>query len=656
MTTKKPSSTVKSVTWSESAPPSSTECMENGRNRVTCEDGRGSCDENEEEEEQQDERRWAQRDLDLGDDGGYNHYCSQRRTNDSTSHSPGGQSTRFRSMSQKFPRSSRRRPPCPNVRRRTKIQASVSRHYHHHRSDDDDESRFNDSDSEEDECYDESTRLLHQRVAEEMEHALFGGDGGGDDDVCGDEEVDDENCGRNTAVVSTGATPKRRVELRSATLHLPAVTRDFTLFGDDGGTNEGTVESSSTIDRRFGTSMRNRRAHNSGTAPRVSNHALGRTATGAIMSTKQSDGLIYSQTTYLEFLEVAERMMKAPTRRQVLNVQYIAIVLFLVVLFRVMSQVVASTIGSSILVLIAAVWACREVWDTVSGNSHPLKWVRWVHSSPVQHFTIVGTAIGLLRSVWSNIVQPTIIDTLLDVLFVIYSATFMTEFQAGTMWRFNVAHFLQQSCRRHQFYQYVDRGERKYILCLGATQGLLWGLLIGLGWRLLFGNVDRPTSISKCLHRHVWKRLKRQYRLTSAREPSVLSGRTAVTKESTAGSPEEAAVLPTSPTSDLPTKCAICLEPFIDATGDNDNMNRLVGQPPSLPPPMKKAESFMLYDTNQADRVNSNIFEKSTASTNRYQLHPCCHYFHRDCACEWLTINKSCPVCRVPVQAILGCT
>jgi hypothetical protein len=63
-------------------------------------------------------------------------------------------------------------------------------------------------------------------------------------------------------------------------------------------------------------------------------------------------------------------------------------------------------------------------------------------------------------------------------------------------------------------------------------------------------------------------------------------------------------------------------------------------------------DEFSSIQEQQQDCCIGTHYVSAAADHSRYQLLPCLHYFHRECAMHWLTIQNKCPICRVPVQEL----
>jgi Ring finger domain len=321
------------------------------------------------------------------------------------------------------------------------------------------------------------------------------------------------------------------------------------------------------------------------------------------------------------------------------------------------------TIGSCICVVVAIISTIQEVVRMMIGHCHPLRWIRRIHASLIPNLATIAAMVGLLHAMWSSIVYPKIYALLRD-------------FVEGMM-------IDARSPSTQTKYGLVDKpfhfpSPNVHILCVGFLRGLIVGVGLGMTWRAVFGDMQQPSIATMYLNRYVWKPLKRYYRVSATKKKGTIeSSEEDATAASFYPSTFVPPSLPSSPgrhgcfqkqstkpchgrsltvSSSLPdevtttakstasslinemSKCAICLEPLSDLREFSISK-------------INKTES-LLYGTDDEDG-----YDKFEEAADRYQLLPCGHStFHRDCACEWLAINKSCPVCRVPVQAILGCT
>ena len=164
----------------------------------------------------------------------------------------------------------------------------------------------------------------------------------------------------------------------------------------------------------------------------------------------------------------------------------------------------------------------------------------------------------------------------------------------------------------------------------GLIRGSVIGIEIGSLWFIVLGNNSNPTNLTKSFYRRVWRPLLRRYYRNAAmiqRQASYLlatsSSSSIVVAPSTATMIlSEESLLSESERNDR-QRCAICLEDF-----------------------------FSIQEQQQDCCTGTHYFSATSADHSRYQLLPCLHYFHRECAMHWLTIQNKCPVCRVPVQEL----
>jgi hypothetical protein len=227
--------------------------------------------------------------------------------------------------------------------------------------------------------------------------------------------------------------------------------------------------------------------------------------------------------------------------------------------------------------------------------TRPVRLIRHLHTSPVLSFTSLGAILGTIHAYCMGHMSA--------LSFTMNSSTCWIPPDFGNCLKdwFQVgAAATSYTCKAIK----ID-----LVMLGGLIRGLAYGLQIGYLWLIIFGKSSKSTALSRYIHRRIWRPLKRQYRRSV-----VLIGQTKYPMV-----PSDRRTRNADANGDDCHHCSICLENFDNVVNSETNRER----------------DFPLPD--------------------RYQMLPCHHCFHRDCARHWLTIQQTCPVCRVQVKGMRGC-
>jgi Ring finger domain len=269
---------------------------------------------------------------------------------------------------------------------------------------------------------------------------------------------------------------------------------------------------------------------------------------------------------------------------------------------RVIMSLLTAAVGMVILILLAI----RFVQEFVT---RPIRLIRNLHASPVVCFASLGAVVGAIHALWVQGLFP------LSMLIMTASTSRFPE---------NLRNSLRDWFQLDEATSNCDSDgiNVDLIMLWGLLRGLGYGIEIGSLWLILFGKSTNSTALSRHIYRRIWKPLKRQYR-HSAR----ITERQTNDDSTPVANRASTSMYQLDDDNDRGSDrhlCSICLERLGDDPTDSS-----VGE------------------------VGVDI--KFSSIPDRYQLLPCNHSFHRECARHWLTIQKTCPVCRRDVKGMRGC-
>jgi hypothetical protein len=243
--------------------------------------------------------------------------------------------------------------------------------------------------------------------------------------------------------------------------------------------------------------------------------------------------------------------------------------------------------------------------------ARPTRLIRNVHSSPVLCMAFVGSVFGAFYAVWQQCLRPLVLFSIHETrTFAINSAKDSMELFMDT----SSSYYIASS-------DYSEITHR--IMMWGLLRGLAIGIEVGCIWLIVLGDSSNPTAVSRYIYRRVWQPLKRQYQQTAAVKAR---RRNSAVRVGVVWENGNAANDDSSSPGYHRNQCAICLDMFQDA----------------------------MVVAGNGDNCSSNC--ASTLYHDRYQLLPCLHCFHRECARHWLSIQRTCPVCREKVDGMKGCS
>jgi hypothetical protein len=323
---------------------------------------------------------------------------------------------------------------------------------------------------------------------------------------------------------------------------------------------------------------------------------------------------------------------------------FLSVTSILLLIIRVVISLLTATVGIIIAILLIA----RILYEFIS---RPIRLIRTVHTSPIFWLAFIGAVFGTLHALWNQ--QQHQQQQLLPLL-----SSFITKSTITTM---------DHSSQQQQFYSTwwfkfiigssdsnesggtattatdtsrssssdsdnsVDSSYIDLVMLWGLIRGFVFGIEVGSLWLIVLGDNSNPTNLTKSFYRRVWIPLRRYHRnaiiiqrqtLSHFLAPSsIVVAPAATATASTMAMLEEESLLSESERNNDRQQCAICLE------------------------------DFSSIDEQQQDCYISTHYS-AAADHSRYQLLPCLHCFHRECAMHWLTIQNKCPICRVPVQEL----
>jgi hypothetical protein len=179
------------------------------------------------------------------------------------------------------------------------------------------------------------------------------------------------------------------------------------------------------------------------------------------------------------------------------------------------------------------------------------------------------------------------------------------------------------SCIPSDFVNYMaDPFNLDFVMLWRLIRGLGYGIQIGYLWLIILGKSSKSTALSRYIYRHLWRPMKRQYQRSAVQigqTKKIKNSMVALALENRTRNVDYEGV---GNGENNRHHCSICLENFDDLVNFGETNNNL-------------QRDFSLPD--------------------RYQMLPCHHSFHRDCARHWLTIQQTCPICRVQVKGMKGC-
>ena len=246
--------------------------------------------------------------------------------------------------------------------------------------------------------------------------------------------------------------------------------------------------------------------------------------------------------------------------------------------------------------------------------SRPIRLIGTVHSSPVLYLTIAGATLGSLHSLLQHYLLP-----------VVSSSMNLRSFLDSKDVKATLIHAVDALSTSASVNHGSVRMDR--IMMWGLIKGAVAGIEVGCLWLIVFGDESHSTAVSKYVYRRVWKQLKRQYGQSAALRQCQRSSYDEL-RCSHQSNEHRASGNGDTAGGDYRNQCAICFEAFQDDAVATDI----------------KASLDDMDDSKSINRL----------FPDRYQLLPCAHCFHRECARHWLSIQRSCPVCRERVEAMRG--
>lgn len=270
---------------------------------------------------------------------------------------------------------------------------------------------------------------------------------------------------------------------------------------------------------------------------------------------------------------------------------------------RLLVSLLTAVVGIVVLALLA-VRLVQEFW------TRPVRVVRRLHRSPVICCALLGAVMGAVHALW--------VQRLFPLSLAIMEAT-TSRWPEGLGRGINEWLLIEGATAAMSSPQECYGIDVDLIMLWGLLRGLGYGIQIGSLWLIIFGNTSNSTALGRYLYRNIWKPLKRQYRQSAAIRDDE--------RHDPSSSMEFANVLCHEFREDQGGNrhhCSICLEKFDDGT----------------------REEWLTEDDGIDD---------APPMPDTYQLLPCNHCFHRECARHWLTIQQTCPICRVEVQGMRGC-
>jgi hypothetical protein len=275
-------------------------------------------------------------------------------------------------------------------------------------------------------------------------------------------------------------------------------------------------------------------------------------------------------------------------------------VLLLVV--RVVMSLLTAAVGIGLLL----VFVVRLVTEVLV---RPVRLVRTLHASPILSCTVLGVVFGAVRALWRDRFLPWWLDG-------------WPGHDGDTV---STRHYLDSAAE--------DGTSIDLVMLWGSVQGLVYGIEMGCLWCCVLGDTSRPTCLARYFYHRVWRPLRRQYRRSAnarrrpgRQDPRGLSVKDSSGRRGDGGGDDDDDHHYDDGRSggDDRHQCVICLEPFDDTVGG-------------------------------AVQTGEGRDCRSGSLPDRYRLLPCRHCFHRECARHWLTIRRTCPICRVNVQGMEGC-
>ena len=225
--------------------------------------------------------------------------------------------------------------------------------------------------------------------------------------------------------------------------------------------------------------------------------------------------------------------------------------------------------------------------------TRPIRLIRNFHANPILCFCVLGSIFGVLHALWKQQLLPLLMHGFDED-----SNESLISVISSWMPIESIGSIYAIS---------TESSSVDLIMLWGLVRGLIYGIEVGCVWLIIFGDSSRPTPLTEYFYRTVWRPLKRQYKRTRIRQRTRQYYRCAPsTTSNTYGDGSDSSL---GGSSDDRHQCVICFEPFVDTPEGGD----------------------------------------------RYQLLPCLHCFHRECARNWLVIRQSCPICRVKVEGMEGC-
>jgi hypothetical protein len=316
-----------------------------------------------------------------------------------------------------------------------------------------------------------------------------------------------------------------------------------------------------------------------------------RYATGSYSSSSTSSSSSTNNTTAIIYAQ----KYQSPGALFMPILIFLSVTFVLLLVVRIVMSLLTAAVGIVVLCVIVAKFL-QEFF------TRPILLVRTLHASPVLCFSVLGSIFGVLHALWKQRLLPLLMHGL-----EVDSVESLLNAMLGLISLERIGIVYSSSSHSHS--SSTESSCVDLIMLWGLAHGLIYGIEIGCVWLIIFGDLARPTTFTKYFYRSVWRPLKRQYRRSGIRRHTMTRQYrcTPPTSDSYGDGIDNNSNFGGS--SDDRHQCVICLEPFVDTPVEGD----------------------------------------------RYQLLPCLHCFHRECARNWLVIRQSCPICRVKVEGMEGC-
>jgi len=291
----------------------------------------------------------------------------------------------------------------------------------------------------------------------------------------------------------------------------------------------------------------------------------------------------------------------------------------LLLMIRVVMSLLTATVGTFLVVFLVG-WFLREF------SVRPIRLIRMVHSSPVLVLACFGAVSGTLHALWYQ-KQYRILPLLSSL---ITNTTTITMDHSSqqlylTWWLEFILGNDNESggIPTNDNYSIDNSSYIDLVMLWGLIKGFIIGVEVGSVWLIMLGDISNPSNLTKIIHRYFWRPSRQYYReATISRRTrrflasSYVVGPAPTTDTDTDTTTKAVTESLTEPEKNDRQKCVICLENFSSEVKEQQDNGRF------------------------------------SADYSRFQMLPCLHSFHRDCALHWLLIQNKCPICRVPVREL----